>query len=282
MSFESYLQEHKKCRPSTAKLYYKYATVFLRYLESEGISIQKLTYKDLISFMVYRQKQGYKKEYINTQLSAVKHYLDFLVETQVLVSNVGSGLFIRGKHRSVPTGLLSIEELGELYEKYVVKMDPKQHYVSRLREKVITGLMVFEGLLPDEMQQLKVSDLDLQKAIISVASSKRSHQRTLPLQAVQLYEISKYLSESKVSNFLFEGNVRNFVYQLFKHLRAINPSASCAMQLKMSLLTHMLKSKDLREVQYFAGHRFVSSTERYQTNHLQTLQNELSKFHPLK
>ena len=81
---------------------------------------------------------------------------------------------------------------------------------------------------------------------------------------------------------LFEGNVTNIVYRLFKrHLKLINSLASSAIQIKMSLLTEMLKTKDLREVQTFAGHRFVSSTERYQTNDLQSLQSDLEKYHLL-
>jgi hypothetical protein len=42
-----------------------------------------------------------------------------------------------------------------------------------------------------------------------------------------------------------------------------------------------LKTYNLRQVQYIAGHKYVSSTERYQANNLENLQNKLEKFHPL-
>ena len=64
-------------------------------------------------------------------------------------------------------------------------------------------------------------------------------------------------------------------------LRRINPLVKNATQLKMSLVSHWLETKDLRVVQDMAGHRYVSSTERYQTCHLQSLQNDLDRFHPL-
>ena len=38
----------------------------------------------------------------------------------------------------------------------------------------------------------------------------------------------------------------------------------------------------VREVQYMAGHKYVSSTERYRTDNLEDLQKELEKYHPLK
>jgi integrase/recombinase XerD len=282
MTFQEYLTQTKKYRVTTAKNYFKYATAFLLYLENEGITTEQLTYKNLITFIEYRKKQGHPKRHINAQLSAIKHYLDYLVEKEILPCNVGNGLFIRGRQSTVPSGLLSGEELRQLYEKYTIKTDNKQHYPSMVRNKVITGLMVFQGLLPDEMRMLKVSDIDLQKATITVQASKRSEKRTLSLEAIQLFNLQKYLSESKVTDLLFAGNVSNFVFNLFKHLKHINPLAKTAMQLKMSLLTELLKVKDLREVQDFAGHRFVSSTERYQTSHLQSLQNDLTKFHPLQ
>ena len=178
---------------------------------------------------------------------------------------------------------MSSEELAELYEKYEIKTDNKQHYPSMVRNKVITGLMVFQGLLPDEMQQLQVSDLDFKKGKISIAPSKRSESRILNLEISQLFYMGKYLSESAVKENLFPGNVSNHIFHLFKkHLKLINPLAATAMQIKMSILTEMLKTKDLREVQVFAGHRFVSSTERYQTSHLESLQSDLEKYHVLK
>ncbi|CAM4113381.1 hypothetical protein SAMN06265348_103289 [Pedobacter westerhofensis] len=53
-------------------------------------------------------------------------------------------------------------------------------------------------------------------------------------------------------------------------------------QVRQSVITEWLKEKDLRTVQYMAGHRYVSSTERYKTNDLEDLKDALQKFHPLR
>ena len=42
-------------------------------------------------------------------------------------------------------------------------------------------------------------------------------------------------------------------------------------QLRQSVITEWLKEKGLRQVQYMAGHRYVSNTERYLTTNLQDL-----------
>lgn len=281
MTFTDYLTQTKQYSPITVKAYTRYVANFAAYLESEGITPEKLVYKDLIAFIGHRQQQGYGKPYINHQLNAVKHWLDWLVEEKRLDYNVGSGLFIRGRHQPVPSGLLSGEELRYVYESYQIKTHNKQHYPLMVRNKVMVGLMVFQGLLPDEMRKLKVSDLDMKKATIAVPSSRRSDARTLALEAVQLYDIHRYISESGVSDALFVGNVFNQVFWLFKHLRKIHPLAKNALVLKMSLMTQLLETKDVRVVQAFAGHRYVSSTERYQTSHLESLQHDLERFHPL-
>ncbi len=49
----------------------------------------------------------------------------------------------------------------------------------------------------------------------------------------------------------------------------------------MSVIAQWLRAKDLRVVQYLSGHKYVSSTERYQASHLSALQAELAHFHPL-
>ncbi|MDD4673691.1 MAG: hypothetical protein PHI03_12220 [Bacteroidales bacterium] len=53
-------------------------------------------------------------------------------------------------------------------------------------------------------------------------------------------------------------------------------------QIRVSVITSWLQHYNLREVQYMAGHKYVSSTERYRTDNLKDLQKELEKYHPLK
>jgi integrase/recombinase XerD len=38
---------------------------------------------------------------------------------------------------------------------------------------------------------------------------------------------------------------------------------------------------NVRIVQYMSGHKYVSSTERYQSTHLEDLKEQLRRFHPL-
>lgn len=60
------------------------------------------------------------------------------------------------------------------------------------------------------------------------------------------------------------------------------PCLNSLAQIRASVITSWLKNYNLREVQYMAGHKYVSSIERYRTDNLEDLQKELEKYHPLK
>jgi integrase/recombinase XerD len=54
-----------------------------------------------------------------------------------------------------------------------------------------------------------------------------------------------------------------------------------AQQIRASVITKWLKSHNLREVQYLAGHRYISSTESYLQNDMEELIEEINQYHPL-
>ena len=77
-------------------------------------------------------------------------------------------------------------------------------------------------------------------------------------------------------------NLQNTLLHLNHALRKINPKVKHAVQIRQSVITEWLKEKDLRAVQYMAGHRYVGSTERYKTNNLEDLKEALNKHHLLR
>jgi len=114
----------------------------------------------------------------------------------------------------------------------------------------------------------------------------------LLLASSQILDLSAYISEvrprlQQSSGRLFCGrnsleSLKNSLLHLNHALRKINPKVKNAVQIRQSVITEWLKEKDLRLVQYMAGHRYVSSTERYQTSNLEDLKEALARHHPLK
>ena len=81
-----------------------------------------------------------------------------------------------------------------------------------------------------------------------------------------------------------ESKLRHAIDDIVKQIRKENPKINIrsSYQLRESVITNWLKHYNLREVQYFAGHKKISSTERYQETNIEDLQKAIKKCHPLK
>ena len=66
-----------------------------------------------------------------------------------------------------------------------------------------------------------------------------------------------------------------------QELHTQNKQVKCVKQIRASVITGWLKVYNLRKVQYFAGHRFVSSTENYLINNLEDLNEDNNKYHSI-
>jgi len=79
-------------------------------------------------------------------------------------------------------------------------------------------------------------------------------------------------------------NVRSDCKEIWKRLsheiRESNSDFINFKQVRTSVITQWLKQFNLREVQYMAGHRYVSSTEGYLVNQTEDLQADIDQFYP--
>ncbi|QYS85985.1 tyrosine-type recombinase/integrase [Flavobacterium oreochromis] len=75
-------------------------------------------------------------------------------------------------------------------------------------------------------------------------------------------------------------NISNVLKKLSDELKLINYNYQNAIQIRNSVIVNWLKSNNLRKTQYLAGHRYISSTERYQQDNLEELHEMINTFHP--
>ena len=148
-----------------------------------------------------------------------------------------------------------------------------------LRNKVVLGLLCFQAMRKGELAQLKAWEIDLKKRNIQIAKGKKSNSRELVLENLQMSALETYL-KTKTNEVFGESQIHSalnsIAYRLKKTYPTYNPK-----RIRGSRYSLWLEKYNLREVQYMAGHRYVSSTERYQTTHLEVLQAQLEKYHPL-
>ena len=68
---------------------------------------------------------------------------------------------------------------------------------------------------------------------------------------------------------------------LFKELRKFNHKVKNVKQIRASVPTYWLDCYNIREVEYMAGHRYISSTERYVQDDLENLHELIESLHPI-
>lgn len=285
MTFTQYLQQ-KKLSVKTVKHYSKYIQRFLTWLDDEELKAAEFIYTDLLEFMRYCQQMGVTKRTVHNILCMVRHYCNYLISEGKRNDNPAAGVFIKGLVRKLPTNLLSMEELEELFKQYSLQL-----HVDASK-KIMFGLMVYQGLTVGEIMRLQSHHIRMKDGKIFIKATKRTNERLLNLQAVQMNELQNYLNANKFKEgSLFieprkkevsELNVNNRIQYMIKQLKQLNPKVINPKQLRSSVITFWLRQNNLRQVQYMAGHRYVSSTQRYQVNNLDDLQNELKEHHPMK
>jgi len=283
--FETYLQE-TGFKPQTVYQHRKYASYFLAWTAEESLALEQITYTEILDFADHLKKDNKNINLINRMMLAVRYYFTYLQNERQISYNPAAGVILKGAIRTVPCDLLEKAELECLYESYEIK-DERTH-----RNKVITGLLVYQGLTREELEKLRPEHLKLREGKIQIPATGKLSGRLLPLQPHQIVNLQEYivLIRPKLqdqSERLFTGrydleDLKNTLLHLGYALKKINPKYKHAMQIRQSVITEWLKEKGLRTVQYMAGHRYVSSTERYQTGSLEELKEALSRHHPLR
>jgi len=283
-TFTEYL-EAKKLSPATVHTYDQYIRKFTGWLETENLEPQTFNYNDLLAYMQYCQNTGITKRTVHAVLNMIRHYCYYLIAEQQRSDNPAAGVFIQGLVRKLPASTLPMDTLDELYRQYSLQLHVDDG------KKAMLGLLIYQGVTTDEIIRLEAKHIRLNEGNILVKGTKRTNERWLPLQAVQIPRLQAYVAANrqKPGSLFTEQkrghkspqNIINQVQWMFRQLKQLQPAIINAQQIRSSVITHWLKRHSLREVQYMAGHKYVSSTARYQTGNLEDLQNELHRHHPM-
>jgi integrase/recombinase XerD len=259
--------EAKKYKKSTIKEYQRSLSHLQNYVKTE---LKYLRYPDLIKYISELQKQV-KAQTIIQRLISIKSYYNYLLEQEEIDHNPAKTIKVRNQKQELKSHLKQ-EELETLYQHYQTK-NP--------RNKNLLGLLIYQGAESGILQKLKPKDFDLEQCTVTFSSTTRSNKRTLSLHSSQILPLFKYLQTIESDQLLFSGQMYNRLRQVLKHLKNQDPKVESIRQIRASVITNWLKIYNLRQVQYMAGHRYVSSTEAYQEKDLEALKAGIKKYHPL-
>jgi integrase/recombinase XerD len=128
-------------------------------------------------------RNNYQPSTIKATLGCIKRYYDYLIEIGKRKDNPARAIRLRDKTEN-PIQLQDLFTEKELQS----LLNPRKERYPFLakRNKIIMSLLVNQGLRIGEIENLKLSDIDLEKATIEVTGTALTNNRNLPLKAEQI------------------------------------------------------------------------------------------------
>lgn len=291
MNFKAYLKTQKRYSENTLNEKEKQLQNWQQYC-GKNQSFETITTTELLK-IVELQKRKYQPQTLNNQLLTIEQYFFYLIDKGIRKEHPLKNFRIKTEKKPLIKGLLTEEELNTIYENYPTK----GHYggqfdVYKQRNKVILGLMVYQGLSSGSIAQIELKDIDLEKGTIYIAErlKTRLNPRNLPLEAVQIMELNMYLTQTRnqllvliktdaeTTKLIPLGNNTKFS-SITKNIKK-QTELQDIQQLRNSRIALWLKQHNVRVVQYKSGYRRLLSLEQFKQDELESLKQAVAKYHP--
>lgn len=262
---------------------------FQEWSNKSKIDYNKADYNALMKFVECYKNQGNKVNTLKQKIKAIENYYEFIQRAD----NPALQIKLKGQLRQIPHQLLDENELLEIF-----KLQHSKGLVGK-RDKVVLSLIVFQGVIANDLKAIELKDVDLLEGKIYIPSTRTTNSRTLDLKPQQLLLFQDYianirrelLKEAKAESNKFvvtmgisttqEERLQNLVNNIRKRIKLEFPKLKSTKQIRQSVITNWLNQYGLRQAQYMAGHKYVSSTERYNVEKEEGLKLELEKYFPI-
>jgi integrase/recombinase XerD len=250
------------------------------------------TYNEILSYLEYLNGLGISKATKQGKLTALKKFFDFLVETEQRDDHPCKTIYVKtsSKRNVIQADLFTMAELESLLER------EERFPHLKLKNQVVISLLIYQGLLPGEIVDLKLHHIDLDLGTVYVNSGRLLTARRLPLMDYQINLIDEYIRHHRPRLLLKEKQEYlivnyhglqekvdgiNYLMETFRDRfigRKFNSKA-----IRDSVISHWMNVKRMppEQVQLLAGHRWISSTLRYKKAPVDQERELLNRFFPI-
>jgi integrase/recombinase XerD len=286
-SFKQYLE--KKYAPSTVKAYFRDIEKY--HCEKGKEAVEKGTYNDVMAYIGKLREKQKKPHSINRELCAIKAWYTWLVVSGQRKDHPCRYIELK----DIKTSPLQLQDLFTGPELELLMERKERFYSHTQRNQVIISLLINQALTAPEISLLTLNDIDLKEGTVKVRPSRKLNGRVLPLKTKQVMLFYRYINEKRPKLLKVEtesliittkGSAENGegIAYLLETFRPLFPGRKLTVHtIRASVIANRLKTgEDLRKVQLFAGHKKISSTERYRQSASEELKAAIQKYHPLK
>jgi integrase/recombinase XerD len=280
--FISYIQVEKGLSANTLQSYRRDIARLKQWAEKKGKQVEQLERKDIREWIASMSREGLAPTSVARSVSAARGFFSFLMLDGHVKRHPVEDIHTPQRHANLPK-FLTEEEMERLLFAPDIQTD------VGVRDRAMLELMYAAGLRVSELCSLKVSDVDINGAIVT-CYGKGSKQRRIPIGKSAVHWMQRYVavrerlgSDSPVL-FLNRGRAlsRQIAWLIIKNHAAqaqvpdISPHT-----LRHSFGTHLIQhGADSRSVQAMLGHADISTTEIY--THITDLhmRKAYDRFHP--
>lgn len=233
--------------------------------ELEKAHVQDVTKEDIEAFMAKLRKEGYTNKSISRKTNSTKTFFKFL-KVQEYVTDDPASLVAHPKVESRAPRILTKMEYRALRD--ATRQDP--------RTNGIVELLLQTGIRIGELRNLRVEDLKFskgkEKGQIFVRPFENREGRSVPLNTAAETAVKLYLTLrpktkeptlfiTKTGRPLLIRNIRSTINRYFKIADVENSTVN---DLRHTFVAHHLqKGASLVLVSKVAGHKRLSTTEKY-------------------
>lgn len=295
MSFKEYRQK-RGYSEKTMKGQTSQVNRFKEWCIKPGIIPEYITYNEALKFIDSERERGILNRSIISTVISIRVYFDYLIESGIIKQNVFNRIRIRHSGKKALPEILSTFQLEKIYQDFcsqpVWGHGRKRSEILHQRDTVILGLLIYQGLDSGEIVRLETGHVNLSEGKIYIPGGRKSSSRLLRLQASQILPLKTYLEETRPallekrslqSPYLFPvRKSSDMICKIVEAVKRIHPEIKNSRQLRVSVIMNWLKTNNIRQVQYMAGHKSIRSTEIYRGEDLTDLTKQLEMFHPLR
>src|SRR5690606_15093273 len=105
------------------------------------------------------------------------------------IINPAINLHLKGIRQKLPSDIIDFDELENLCQSFETTTNREK------RNKIILGLLVYQGVTTEELHKLEPTHLKLKEGKIQVPGNRRRNSRILELKPFQILELHEYLKE---------------------------------------------------------------------------------------
>jgi site-specific recombinase XerD len=253
---------------------------------------EKYDYQKVMQYIEVLRNQ-HSVNNVKRVIASIKKYYDYLIEIGKRKDNPARAIRIRDG-RENPIQLQDLFTEKELQILLVPRIE-RYPFLTK-RNKIIMSLLVHQGLRIGEIENIKLTDIDLEKATIQIKETGVTNSRNLPLKAEQILLFYDYINNHRTKLVTFRTKEDYFllgklgtpttgddINYLISTYQKQSKKKLTTITIRQSVIANLfVKNNDLRIVQYFAGHKSPDTTEKYRQTGLNALKTAIEKLHPIK